>query len=267
MPPTFEDDTAAACLCPAGRAKLREYVRLIGMERLVTQEEIDQLWPGGPPREETRSAALEAAGIPPLCWEWTIESYRKRFGKDRGTRALLRQADDWLKATPGHRTDVVIFGPHGTGKTGLAIGMLIECIEHNERARLEDARRLFMGWRETFREDATMSEERYLAQWESVPTLILDEVQEGSDKSRPVLQLLIDRRQKMRRPSVLVLNVPEDCADTTSAQPYLAQQLGPALFDRLRERAQFWALLGASRRQALVLAFDGKSREEKHEAE
>jgi len=252
----------AACLCQAGRAKLAFVRHLVGLERLVDQQEIDRMWPGGIPQDVGPTAMLEAAGILPLCWDWTLENYRRQFGRDRTSKQLLGSAVKWVATSVSERTDVVIFGGHGNGKSGLAIAMLIAGIEKGERVRYEDARRLFMGWRETFQDGSDTPESEYLRQWETVPVLVIDEVQEGSDKSRPILQMLVDRRQKTRRPTVLILNVPEDLLDTTASQPFLAQALGPALLDRLREKAQFWAMFGKSRRQSLTLAFS-KEREHK----
>ena len=54
--------------------------------------------------------------------------------------------------------------------------------------------------------------------------------------------------EKIFRDILLTLNIPADvqAADETV---YLTTLLGPTLMDRLRERGQFWPMLGRSKRQ------------------
>ena len=58
--------------------------------------------------------------------------------------------------------------------------------------------------------------------------------------------MIVDMRQKSFKPTILTVNVA--AADGEPSQA-MAQLLGPALFDRLRERAQFWPMMGKSARR------------------
>lgn len=238
------------CLCEHGQ-KLG--AKLPDIERFVTREGLYELWPGGPPIRETTAGLLEHAGIPRACWSWTLDSYKKRFGNSREVKQYVKSAGEWLAELPAKRSDVLLYGPPGTGKTGLAVALALALVARKERVHFTEAKYLFMRWRDTYGKDATQSEIGFFAEMVAHPVLIVDEaVSAGSSEHVDSgLHLLLDRRQKAYRPTILTLNLAADVTPQGAAEQ-LPALLGPALYDRLRERAQSWPLLGRSRRSTLL---------------
>ena len=173
-------------------------------------------------------------------------------------RDYVELVDEWLKLPMADRSDVVLFGPNGTGKTGLAVSMLHACLKDRSTGLFTEVKRLMMRWRDTFRADAETSELGIFDILEVPHVLVLDEWGgEGlSDFVEKALTLTIDRRQKAQVQTIITLNIAADVDDGVATEQ-LVQMFGPSLADRLRERAQFWPIWGKSKRQThRVLPFE-----------
>lgn len=254
----LEHKRMAACLCAAGQAKLA-VVKSIAV--CLPVERIEELWPEGVPKLELLSARLRDSEVPAAYWSWTLKTYRTKFGKKSKTiQGYVELADEWIKTPRDQRTDVVLFGPNGTGKTGLAVSMLHACLEQRETGLFTETKRLMMRWRDTFRADSDQSELGILDMLELPHVLVLDEWGgEGlSEFVEKALTLTIDRRQKAQVPTIITLNLAADSQDVATEE--LVEMFGPSLSDRLREKAQFWPIWGKSRRSTLsrVLPFAPK---------
>lgn len=243
---------AFRCLCPLGD---RVSHRVAPIDHAVTKEGMYALWPGGPPISETPAAMMERAGIPRACWTWTIDSYRKHFGSTKETKTYVKAAAAWLASKANERSDIVIYGPSGTGKTGIAIGMALALVERRERILFTEAKYLFMRWRDTFNPERQQTEMAFFDEMVSYGVLVIDEADKGTNAAETGgsftetgLQLLIDRRQKANRPTVLTLNLATSI-DGHDAAHAIAALLGAPTYDRLRERAQIWPILGRSKRR------------------
>ena len=167
-------------------------------------------------------------------------------------------AKQWLATPPAERSDIVLYGPNGTGKTGLAVSMLHHCLENRRSGLYTEVKRLMMRWRDTFRAESDTSELGILDMLEVPHVLVLDEWGgEGlTEFVEKALTLTIDRRQKAQVPTIITLNLSAQIANDVATEQ-LVEMFGPSLADRLRERAQFWPIWGKSRRSTLrVLPFE-----------
>jgi DNA replication protein DnaC len=249
--------TAYACICDRGKAK-EGALRIASIETVITAEERAQYWPeGAPTASRDRVAQLMVdARVPPKFLPWSMKSYAERFKGDKEIKRYLKLAAEWIALPNVDRSDLIFYGPNGTGKTGLAIGILRAISEQYQTSLFWTMRELSIAWRDTYRQkdgEAQGSEQDFLQALVDPALLVLDEVsgQRMSEFVEDTVTMIVDARQKRQRPTILTLNLP---AETNSAlameeEKILGELLGPTLHDRLRERGQFWTLKGQSRRE------------------
>lgn len=251
-----QDRKVCRCACPAGQRRTKDAASVTA---LLTQLELDELWPNGLPSTESviGEHEMKAAGVPLGCVHWTIDSFAKNpyLKKDPDAMKYAALAREWLggggRAAQGlmRRSDIVIFGPNGTGKTGIAIALLHGMLTQQLTGRFVAVRELMLEIRDTYRSDAESSELRVMRQYIEPHVLVLDELSglKGSDAVVDTLVLLVDRRQKENKPTVFTMNLGQDLGPQQAAKE-IATFIGPTLFDRLRERASFWSMFGKSKR-------------------
>jgi len=180
---------------------------------------------------------LEKAGLPIVMQTWSLTTYP-------GSKHYLKLAEAWLDAEI--RPDVVLYGPPGTAKTGLAVAMIRQLLERNLSATFLRGADMVLAIRDTYRVNEhgqqDKSELNVLAKWCMVNTLVLDDLTalRKSEFFEDTLLYLLDTRQKQRRPTLITVNLTKDERETF---------FGPLLFDRLREAAQWWNLDGQSYRK------------------
>lgn len=234
----------ARCLCLRGFRASRSIPRL---NVVFSGEALEARWPAYRQIADRRPvdiSDLQEVGITPAQSRWTLASYPDQEAKH------LRSAESWTREPLEQRSDLVLFGPPGTGKTGLAIGMIRELLEVGETVRFVDANALLTVLKASFRSEAEISEDTILKDLQGVPVLALDDLTSPerlfshgdhykSSYYQDVLRQIVDVRQRFNRPTILTLN---------AGQEDLAPFFGPALFDRLRARATFWTFTGPSRR-------------------
>jgi DNA replication protein DnaC len=236
----------AACLCVLGRRKVDG--GLMGIERVLSEAEMATRF--GPAAlqmiADTLPSRLQAAGVPP---DWTgrsLASFTERFAGD----ALLKKyagayAHLWLSAD--RPSDLVLYGPNGTGKSGLATALLRAVIERRQPSRWVSVPTLMVQWRACFNNGP--SEAGLLDGLRAPDLLVLDEITgtRASEFVETTITLIVDERQRLGRATILTLNTPD--LPEADDGPYLTTLLGPTLMDRLRERGQFWPLRGRSKRR------------------
>ena len=247
---------AYRCLCVLGQ---RKPAHVFGQDlRVLGADAVTELFPDGVPDVQVpdASGAMGRAGVPPLMTTWSFATYSEN---PRLTAAFhkkfLRTAADWVATDLAERSDVVLFGPNGTAKTGLAVAMLRGALAGAETVRFETAKLLATKWRGTYGRKGDPAagqspEEDLLDALTRVDVLLIDEIggTRLSEFVEDTLTMLVDLRQKSFKPTLLTVNVGREESDPTQA---MATLLGTALFDRLRERAQFWPLVGKSARPLL----------------
>jgi DNA replication protein DnaC len=251
-------DFAHACLCGLGHLKRKH---CDPADSFLTREDILDLWPEGiPTTAGPVTVRYQLAHVPPAFWTYTLDSFKQRFGKEPGVKDHLGHASSWLAAPLVGRTDVVLYGPPGTGKTGLSTAMLLAAITNGDGACWVERPTLMDEWRECFRDTALLTERQLLDRYTEVGVLLIDDAAQGrnSEFVQTTLMRIIERRHQQQRPTLLTLNLP--LTDETGRRytpadygSHLLQVFGDALFDRLRAHAQFWPLLGKSKRPALKL--------------
>jgi DNA replication protein DnaC len=247
---------AARCMCPLGR-QLKVGA---GIEQIFSESQLIDLYRHGIPVIETPEVLKRDAGIPKARWTWSFDTFKAAMGKRKEITAHVTAANAWVGAKVAARPDIVLYGPNGTGKTGLATVIGLALIARQEHVLFVEARALFMEWRETYGKTATVAETTFLDNMTKIPTLILDEAGETglTEFTTTGLKLLVDRRQGAERPTIFTVNIPADAATPAAAAAHLSSVFGPALYDRLREHAQFWPLLGTTARKpsTKVLPFE-----------
>ncbi len=167
---------------------------------------------------------------------WSFDTYPNQNSRH------LAEAREWIDKGV-LRYDVVIYGPHGTGKTSLAIAMLRALLELREHAGL------FVGMRDILLQIrsgyADKSSELWtLRRYASAPILVIDEVGQtkgDSEHGEQTLSYLLDTRQGADRRTILTTNL-----DIKEEMPAF---VGGRTWDRLREQAAFWHIGGQSKRQ------------------
>ncbi|MCK9496715.1 MAG: ATP-binding protein [Dehalococcoidia bacterium] len=151
--------------------------------------------------------------------DWTLDTYpAASTGKARGHEAALRFVQQVLDGQPSF---LLLAGPNGTGKTGLAAGIVHALAEGGKVARFASVVALMSGIRDRFSPDGDYlrNTDGELAkagapeyeQWHvDAPVLVLDDL--GKVKSSGWVQekmfLWLDQRLHQNRSTVITLDVP-----------------------------------------------------------
>jgi DNA replication protein DnaC len=177
---------------------------------------------------------LEEAGIPKRFRRFTLDSFPEQ--RSRAVTALR----DWLEKPLG-RSDLVLFGDVGTGKTGLATSLLRAWIERGHLGRFVGVTELVMELRATFVDRTIETDRDVLDRYALTPLLVLDELSaaRSTPYSLEVMQTLVNLRHEAERPLVITTNLNVD---------EMEEFLDSRVWDRLRSSAVMLKLTGPSRR-------------------
>lgn len=181
----------------------------------------------------TTRERLQRARIPPTMLDWSLESYPRRG-------SALARAEEWLREPA---SDVLLYGNPGTGKTGLAIAMLRECILRRRLSGMFlSATDLLSLLRSTWRRDAPESEGELWQRISSVQVLLLDDVGvlRATDFFEETFHTLVNARRLGGCPTLITMNYDPD---------EIATAFSTVTFDRLQESARLWRFGGDSIRQ------------------
>ena len=172
--------------------------------------------------------------------QWTLESFpfKKQPGVSRRQFRSLAELDFIAKAE-----NIVLIGPTGVGKTGLAIGLLMKALQNGHRCLFVRAQDLFD---DMYASLADRSSRKLLDQLVRVDVLMIDEL--GYINVRPeqsnIFFKLLEERYR-RRPTVITTNL-----DYDEWGNFLGNKgLVDALLSRLRHQCHTITIDGPSLRQ------------------
>lgn len=167
---------------------------------------------------------------------WTMQSFADRSGKHQlvaDIRAAWDTTDRWLLLT----------GPVGVGKTGIAVSLLNEHLASGEGGLYMVAPTLLERIRSTYDADEKVSESAVMSALIQTPLLLLDDLGKVklTEWGQEKLYTLISERYGARRRTIVTSNYRID--DGT-----LEAHLQAATFDRLRGASDLFEINGKSLR-------------------
>jgi DNA replication protein DnaC len=172
--------------------------------------------------------------------QWSLDTFP--YAQQPGVHApTIRQLAglDWIAAG----MNLVLVGPAGVGKTGLAIGFLLKALQSGHRGLFIKAQDLFDDMYQSL---ADRSTRRLLDRLVRIDVLVCDEL--GYLTLRPEQQniffKLMDERYVHHRPTIITTNLDyDDWYGFLGNRPMV-----DALLDRLRHRCQTLRINGPSLR-------------------
>jgi len=180
-------------------------------------------------------------GIPRTLRELTLATFAEVGGDAEALAAVQR----WLRAGDPDIPWLVLWGPRGTGKTGLAVGVCHALnIERGLRPVFATVTDMLTRLRATNRPDAEEAESELLASLKHADVLVFDDLaaQRRTDYAEEKLFEVINHRYNEALPTVFTTNTdPNDLVDTSD-------QMG-RIVDRMAQRACFVNLVAPNLRQ------------------
>lgn len=130
------------------------------------------------------------------------------------------------------KQSVTLFGAPGRGKTHMAIGLMQEWVKHKtwerpmnglqgHKATFLPAPEFFFEIKQTYNSATGKDEETVMASYSWVDLLVIDDLgaEKVTDWSRQLLYLLIDRRYRNGRQTIITTNLtPSQLAETIDAR-------------------------------------------------
>lgn len=211
-------------------------------------------------RAKATDRLMRDAGSTNRLATWTLRTYPD----DDEARRLLGEARSWYSAhQAGERTNLLLFGGIGAGKTGLAWGLIRQLVEDeidlfyatpaDERTRTEpQLAGTLVVWRDMLGEMRRMIGEpdagALVERARTVPVLALDDVgaERPTDWARDELAQLVEERYQHRRPTIVTSNY--DPAELARRLGHDDLVIGQRIISRLCERAVQVRFSGADRR-------------------
>jgi DNA replication protein DnaC len=225
-------------MCPSCNDTFWKPVVVDGVERVVRCD----CW-----RADLTARLLADARIPPRFARAELEN----FEHDMDTqRAAWRKATAFVDAFPVVDKGLLLYGPHGVGKTHLAIGILKACVRtKGARAHFFETRELLRVVRDTYNRSVEETEMEILRPLLDADLLILDDLgaERTSEWVQETLGLVVNTRYNARRPTIFTSNL-VDVPDTTDPRSFIFQ-LGARTRSRLVEMCDWVEIQGADVRE------------------
>lgn len=196
-------------------------------------------------KREALAKRWEQALIPSRFAEYTLDTFPLPKVGERGAeaaRTALAQCRTYLARWSEHRRrggNLILVGPPGTGKTGLACGVANAIVRtHNGTALYQSAYGIVRHQRDTWGRKGK-TETQALQDLLAPDLLLVDEVgvQLGTEAEMNLLFEVLNGRYAERRPALIVSNLPVQAwTDATgNSRPGLRSFLGQRLWDRLQD--------------------------------
>jgi len=185
-------------------------------------------------QERSLAYRLHQAKLP---WEWSLESFP--FARQPGVNAAQIKSLAGLDFIP-RAENLIFIGAPGTGKSGLAIGLLLQALINGYRARFYKAQDLFD---ELYASLADRSTSRLLKRLSRYDALAIDELGYLSLKPEQINAFfkLMDLRYG-RRPSIITSNLDY-----------------PAWYELFQDKPLVDALLDRLQHHCITIRIDGPS--------
>jgi DNA replication protein DnaC len=225
-------------MCPLCNDTYWKSIDVDGVERVVRCD----CW-----RSDLAARLLAEARIPPRFSRAELGN----FEHDMDTqRHAWQKATAFVDAFPVVDKGLLLFGPHGVGKTHLAIGILKACIRtKGARAFFFETRELLRLVRDTYNRSVEETEMEILKPLLDADLLVLDDLgaERTSEWVQETLGLVVNTRYNGKRPTIFTSNL-VDGPDNTDPRSFIFQ-LGARTRSRLIEMCDWVEIQGADIRE------------------
>ena len=225
-------------MCPVCSDTYWKSIEVDGVEQVVRCE----CWRG-----DVVARALNDARIPPRFSRAELDN----FEHDMDTQGKAwRKATAFVDAFPVVDKGLLLHGPHGVGKTHLAVGILKAAIRtKGARGFFFETRELLRLVRDTYNRSVEETEMEVLRPLLEADLLVLDDLgaERTSEWVQETLGLVVNTRYNARRPTVFTSNL-LDLPDNTDPRTFI-YQLGARTRSRLIEMCDWIEIQGVDVRE------------------
>jgi DNA replication protein DnaC len=225
-------------MCPQCHDTYWKPVVSDGVERVVRCD----CWRG-----DVAARLLNDARIPPRFGRAELDN----FEHDMDTqRSAWQKATAFVDAFPVVDRGLVLYGPHGVGKTHLAVGILKACVRaKGARAYFFETRELLRLVRDTYNRSVEETEMEVLKPLLDADLLVLDDLgaERTSEWVQETLGLVVNTRYNGKRATIFTSNL-VDGPDSTDPRSFIFQ-LGARTRSRLIEMCDWVEIRGADIRE------------------
>jgi DNA replication protein DnaC len=165
-------------------------------------------------------------------------------------REAFRRATAFIEAFPVVDRGLLLYGPHGVGKTHLAVGILKAAIRgKGARGYFFETRELLRLVRDTYNRSVDETEMDVLQPVIKADLLVLDDLgaERTSEWVQETLGLVVNTRYNERRPTIFTSNL-VDSPDSTDPRSFIFQ-LGARTRSRLTEMCDWVEMRGVDVRE------------------
>jgi DNA replication protein DnaC len=229
---------AAAMSCPICHDTHWKSIVADGVEQVVRCD----CWRG-----DLTKRLMAEARIPPRFARAELENFER--GNDTLHEAW-RKASAFVEKFPNLERGLLFYGPHGVGKTHLAVGILKACIRtKGARAFFFELRELLRLVRDTYNRSVEETEMEVLDPLLKADLLVLDDLgaERTSDWVQETLGLVVNTRYNAKRPTIFTSNL-VDIPDATEPRSFMFQ-VGARTRSRLLEMCDWVEIPGFDRRE------------------
>jgi DNA replication protein DnaC len=209
-----------------------------GVERVVRCD----CWRG-----DVVARLMADARVPPRFSRADLDNYEHDMDTQRHA---WRKAMSFVEAFPVIDRGLLFYGPHGVGKTHLAIGILKSVVRSKgARAFFFETRELLRLVRDTYNRSVEETEMEVLRPLLDADLLVLDDLgaERTSEWVQETLGLVVNTRYNARRPTIFTSNL-IDLPDNTDPRTFIFQ-LGARTRSRLIEMCDWVEIQGADVRE------------------